>query len=270
MKDFLFSRTLLEAAVGRPALVGFGDVSPVLAWTARDGNRVTVAHGSDGGNFVGNAVLPDGALDGPALAYGEDHIYLAWTGTDGVIRLRASGDGLPGVSNTPQIFGDDPLGSRERNAPAHRLADKKSPFGPALAWGGGVLYLAWADAAGQLNLAMTATALGDRRPRWSAVRLGETTAAAPALSFIDNTVYLAWRRQGDRRLMVLPLSPRLHPARSLELAGASDFAPALVKAGGRFHLFWTEPQRLRLRSGVDLGSLDDAEEFDLPAAAPAA
>jgi alpha-L-arabinofuranosidase len=284
---FFDSRALIETALGRPALVGFGEEALVLAWTAAESGRVCVARSRDGRNFVGNAVLPDASIDGPALAYGGGHIYLAWTDPECRINLRAARDdtpviGLPGVSNTPQIFGDDPMGTRDPlprmrwpgNAAAQCYADKRSRCVPALAWGAGVLYLAWVDDGRdrRLNIAMSTEALRydarrRRLPRWSGRALHESSDTAPTLAFIDDTLYLLWRDRGG--LAILPLSPRLRPGAKIAVAEPSDGAPSLIKAGERFHLFWASGE-LRVLSGRDPARLGDRRSLGAAAAAPPA
>jgi hypothetical protein len=226
----LAGRVRLEATSGHgPALAGGPGVRLYLAWTADDG-QLRWAASANGRSFSEPAAGPGKSLLGPALAGDERAVYLAWVAPDGAVQVGR---------------GRDPGGL----APV--ALDARTEAAPALAAGGGRLFVAWRTG-GALHVAR-ADASADRFE--AAQTFAEPGFGSPSLAFVDGKLLLAWATL-EGRLVVAEVSASGLGARRV-VDESSGAGPALVGArssGARaadLHLFWAaghEPLTLNVRT----------------------
>lgn len=216
--------TLDETAIEGPALVALGDRLLVLAWTGTD-RTINVMTSPDGRTFSGKSTLAGSTgPHGPALSYDGvgDRLFLAWTGDDAKVRVRiASGVGSPSFG-IATVLGES------------------SPFAPALAFGGGRLYLAWVgtDPNRSLNVAWSidgGTTFGGK------VTLVESATTAPALTFLGGQLHLLWVGTDPSHSLnrVVSTDGGATFGGKTMLADNSDHRPALVARALQTDLFWT-------------------------------
>src|SRR6266516_1304554 len=187
-------------------------------------------------------VLQETAIGGPALMNMNDtNLSLAWTGTDPQHHLNValSKDGL--------------------TFDRHATLSESSPFGPALAFGNGRLYLAWADTNHSLNVLSSIDGVNFTNK----VTLGDTSVSAPALSFINGTLYLLWcGRDNNHSLNIMESKDGMTFTNKVTFNDSSDVhlaMVAMIKQSGLL-LAWTgrdSKHHLNLRFGGDIHSLSN-------------
>jgi hypothetical protein len=252
-----------ECAIEGLALAGFADARLVVAWTGTDGgHHLNVARSSEGfesspgGLTFGEKVtLGEKSPHGPALAYGNDRLLLAWTGDDGAYSLNV----MTEVDYTRGFENKVTLG-------------ESSVCGPAVAFFRGQLFLAWTgtDSKHSLNVIRSA----DCRNFSGKIILNEQSDAGPGLAATADRLYLLWRgNDANHSLNILESQDGVNWGNKITLAQSSDFTPALAHAEA-LYLVWTgRDYRLNLLAS-DSGSHDFDERArqtykDSSAAAPA-
>ncbi|MDP9350150.1 MAG: hypothetical protein M3P51_01195 [Chloroflexota bacterium] len=256
-------RVLPEMALGAPALASFEDVALVLAWTGTD-RRLNVARSPDGRSFLGKITLDETSLDGPALTCGSGLTYRAWTGTryPNHLNILSSPDlqDFRNIASTPEVR----FGGRV-------TLDNTSPYGPALAFGNGRVYVAWASpgASRTLNVASS----GDGVHFTGEVELEEEAGGAPELAFMDGNLYVTWCGT-DRSLNIMESPDGVSFGNKTTLSDGSDAHPTLARSSsGSFCLFCfgrDQERRLNILVGRTVRDLDSGMRYnESSAAAPA-
>ncbi len=171
-------------------------------------------------NLMYPVTLDDTSISGPALAYWNGRLYIAWTGTDGEhhLNVMSSADGK--VFDNKVTLGDTSIAR------------------PALAVYNGKLHIAWTgtDSGHHLNVMSSANgiAFGNKRT------LGETSRLAPALAQFGNALYIAWTgTDSQRRLNVMRYTDAAGWGNKTTLVDTSPHGPALASGGGWLYLGWT-------------------------------
>lgn len=221
--------TLPQQDLDGPALAG----GPALfaAWTGVDAqHHLNVIRSYDGREFQGKVTLGETSNFGPALAYSDGALYIAWTGTDGRLNVASSFD-------EGKTFGNKVT-----------LAET-SGAAPAIAAAGRTLYLSWSGTDQDHHLNVIESKDGGRS--WvGKVTLGETTTQQPALAVTGNaahgTLYVAWTgTDSDHHLNYLH-SPTDHLAFSGKqtIADTSIAGPALGVYNQHVYISWagTDPE----------------------------
>jgi hypothetical protein len=246
--------TLVETAIGGPAVANINDTQLALAWTGNEAlQRLNVAVTVDAKQITGKVTLTDSSMDGPALAFGNGRLFLGWTGPDVGQHVNVSS------STDFNTF------------PNKIVLNESSPFGPALTFGNGRVFLAWVgrEALQRLNV-MSST---DGVTWQNKATLNEDSAAAPALSFINGKLYLLWTgTDAKRSLNVMESADGVTFTNKHTFPNRSDFHPALANDGS-FQMVWAGMDRgraLRLLSGATPGAAANKQTYsDTAGAAPA-
>ena len=172
-----------ESTSGRPVLVNQDNWQLVMAWNSVSRtSRMNVMTSTDGFTWDPNSkiTIPTEATSGsPGLAYDPSTrtTFIAWSGNDTghhLNFLQSNVSVLNVWTNKRTVFTDG------------------SVYGPALAFGAGLLFVAWADdgAAGKIHVATTI----DGGASWkSQVMLPERSDAQPSLVFNNNKLILSWK-----------------------------------------------------------------------------
>jgi hypothetical protein len=176
---------------------------------------------------TGKVVLPQQAIEGPALANVNDsHLALAWTGTDPAHHLNvvASPDG--------RSFG------------GKVTLPETSPHAPAAAFGNGRLFLAWTDNQRRINVISST----DNITFSNTVTLTQMSTSAPALTFANGLLHLAWTgTDSQHHLNVMSSTDGLTWGNKVTLAQMSGTGPGLAFGNGSLYLLWVgTDQNLRL------------------------
>ncbi len=211
--------TLVDTAIGGPALANINDTLLALAWTGTDGSHhLNVEASSDGYNFAGKVILGETSIDGPGLVFGNGKVFLAWTGTDSAHHLN--------VISSPDC---------------HNFSNKvtlgeTSHYGPALAFGNGTLYLAWTGTDSRLNVFSSRDGVN-----WSnKVTLGETSDSSPGLCFLNGKLYLMWQgTDSNSSLNILESTDGRNFTNKVTMGDSSDFRFAMTEHGAELILGWT-------------------------------
>ena len=230
----LTDKTVLsETAIGAPALANVADNSLVIAWTGTNvfhgPGSLNVASSSDGKSFGGKVTLNETSIDGPGLAFGNGHLFIAWAGMN--------------VGHSLNVISSTDLRSFSNKV----TLSESSLFGPALAFGNGRLFLAWVGT--DFNHSLNVMSSTDGKTFSNKVTLNESSFAAPALSFVNGKLFLLWRgTDPNSSLNVMESTDGINFSNKLTLKDSSDFAPAIAQAGflqvGGLFLAWTgqDPQ----------------------------
>src|SRR5205085_1052037 len=78
-------------------------------------------------------------------------------------------------------------------SPNQRTLSETSDYGPALAFGNGLFFMAWTGADSEHSINIISSNKGTDFPAQSKLTLNESTSESPALSFVDGKLYLLWR-----------------------------------------------------------------------------
>lgn len=268
-----------EPAGARPDALCAHQGRLVVAW--RDGTspgRLPLAT-YDGARWATGAPIPAHSVAGPAIASVDDLLYAAWRGAAGdqqvrFARRRSTSDGgqawsepelLPGAASltTPALAdfgyqlhaawrgpaGDESvrhasLDGRRWSAPAVIPAALTSD-GPALAAFGNGLYAAWRGAGDDAVWYARFDERGQAdETGWTPpTRVpGVDTAAAPALAFYRDRLYVGFRGAGDdERLWWTSFDGNRWEAPSVILGGASRLGTALAVYNDRLYAAWRDP-----------------------------
>lgn len=209
----------------------FGDGHAVLAWTGVDGH-LNVIQTNDLNNFINKRTydgdsLPEENSDyGPAMAFGDNRFFLAFTGTDGQINVMTSVDGLK-YSNKVV------------------LQDQLTDAAPRIAFFGHHIYVCWKGIDNQQLNVFEMTATATVAPTGHFRILNETSDFAPSLTSDPRSdrVFLAWTGT-DQTLNTLVwislfdfFSP--NPGRKQVQVEQSLDAPHLTMFNDQLFLAWT-------------------------------
>ena len=167
---------------------------------------------------TGKIVLPEQAVEGPALANVDDsQLALAWTGADAAHHLNVE------TSPDGRSFG------------GKVTLPETSPHAPAAAFGNGRLFLAWTDSQHHVNVISSP----DRVTFSNKVTLTEMSTSAPALAFANGRLHLAWTgTDSQHRLNVISSADGLTWDGKVTLAETTGTGPGLAFANGSLHLLW--------------------------------
>ena len=176
-----------ESCVGSPALVNQNDKRLVVAWSGLlPGpnpifvSQLNVMFSTDGVTWNSNTkyTFPDeNTRRPPALAYDPEtnKTYIAWTGSDSSWSLNIRQSTAQNLNNWVN---------------KHTLSEY-SYDGPALAFGSGLLFVAWTGTDYHLNVASTR----DGGKTWATrpPPLGETSYSSPTLIYNNGALVLGWQ-----------------------------------------------------------------------------
>jgi hypothetical protein len=130
--------------------------------------------------WVQQVRLNETSVGGPALAFGNGRLFLAWTEAEGWLNVMSSADAVHWL--TPPV--------------GHTLA-YQSASAPALAFINGSLFLLWSDFNDhRLNVARSVDGV-HWIEQWA---FNETSSFAPAMALDEDTPFLCWSQGGDQRL----------------------------------------------------------------------
>ena len=203
--------TLGQTSNQGPALAFYNSLL-YLAWTGTNG-KLNVISSSDGINWENQVTLGQTSNNAPALIASSSLLSLVWTGTDGKLNLIFSSDGKNWINQitlnqTSALapasavgpFQDQALAWTGANGILNALFGMEigmgqgailngtSNQGPALAFYQGLLYIAWTDARGNLNLASSSDGV-----HWTALpSSSQTSNNGPALTASSSLLSLAW------------------------------------------------------------------------------
>ena len=176
-------------------------------------------------NWVNKHTLPEHSHAGPALAFGNGRLFLAWTGTDTRLNVISSADGV--------------------NWSGKQTLNETSPTEPSLVSHNGVLYLLWngTDSANKLNIIES----HDMGASFSnKITLGETSDHHPAMTFgADGLPRLSWTGSGNALLNELISETgttngfAATPAYKRMFSDTGANGPSLCAFRGRAFVGWT-------------------------------
>lgn len=220
-----------EDATRYPPAAATTDDQVLLAWTSYNGT-LQVSSSDDGSRFT-----PPVPLDGfesdwePALATDGSRFFLAWRDRSGQLALASSTNG--------EDF-SDPV-----------VLNATTKVAPALAYGNGMLLVAWVDDHRKLHLWPAADAASLQFVEEERADLDETSSASPNLHYADETWYLTWAG-GGRRVNILTYdgdfegAPVKYTLNDFPGAPFTQHRPA-VAVLDVWLLAWTDPDgRVRL------------------------
>jgi hypothetical protein len=181
--------------------------------------------------LTGQVLLEDSSEVSPSLAVGPGRrLFLAWTGSDGHLNLRASSDGLS--------FG-----------PKRQLGETSKTHAPVLAADDQALLVAWTGIDGHLHVERSSdpglgfVPLEELVGGVAVSPLAETSEHEPGLAVAGGRAFLAWISGGeDARLNVIsaPASARgFDGADRVRFEERSLGPPHLTRVQGRLFLSWT-------------------------------
>ena len=215
-----------------PALAFFNNLL-YLAWTGTDG-KLNVISSSNGTSWTKQVTLNQNSNAVPALIASNDSLSLVWTGTDGKLNALFSSDGQ---GWKPQIT----LTQTSDLAPA-------SAAGPFE-----VQAVAWTGASGILNtLSGIAIEVG------TATALKPTSKQEPALAFFKGLLYIAWT-DDTGNLNVMSSSDGINFTNQVSVGQPSSSGPALTATSSLLTLAWTDAN-----GKLTVSSSSDGKEWDPP------
>jgi hypothetical protein len=136
--------------------------------------HLSVMSSTDGITFGNEVTLTDTTELAPSIAYFNNQLYIAWTGTDGRLNIMSSPDGI--------TFGNKVT------------LEEKSKTGPSIASSNNKLYIAWTGTDSHLNVRSSSdgmTFLDNDK-----VTLEERSfynGLGPSIATFDNRLYIAWQ-----------------------------------------------------------------------------
>jgi outer membrane protein assembly factor BamB len=247
-----------EQAAGHPAATALGG-RLLIAWTAKSTEgaspHLMTATWRDEKNLVDVQKLEDTSLDGPTVASGDGHVFLAWTENDSQganrIYVRATTD------------------LKNWNGNKIPIPDASSVSGPALAFGRGRLFLAWTDKS--KNVVVRSSADGIHWYDGDKFTLEGPTAGAPQLAYIDDALFLL--STDANHVVSLMQSEDGKSFSFISKKWRSQAQPSLIKEGP-FWLAWTGASNGTLglatgRTPADLVGNEIAYQDDYGSSAPA-
>jgi hypothetical protein len=187
-----------ETTSGRPVLVNQNDKQLVVAWNGVGRpSRMSVLISNDGFTWHSKfVILTEGTVGSPGLAYdlSTNTTFIAWSGDDPGHHINI----LQCQVSTLDVWTNK-----------HTMWTDVSVYGPSLAFGAGLLFVAWADdtSTGSIHVATTK----DGGATWTKeVTLPEHSDAQPSLVFHNNKLTLSWKG--------------ISPNTQLSFAECTDFA----------------------------------------------
>lgn len=170
-------------------------------------------------------VLSDTSDNGPALAFHDNALFLAWRGS--------------GNDNLNVSVSDDRGGSFH----GKHTSPETSDDAPALASHNGRLFIAWKGSGNDnINVAVVnRSSSGDIASISNKVTLGDTTDASPAIASHDGNLYLAFKGSGNDNLNVMVSTDNgaSFPESRKHVSGeTSSDSPTLVSCGGSLYIAW--------------------------------
>ncbi|OCL09541.1 hypothetical protein AOQ84DRAFT_353968 [Glonium stellatum] len=181
-------QTFTESTNGRPVLINQNDNQLVVAWNnANRPSRINVMTSVDGFTWNPKFIIStEGTVGSPGLAYDSatQTTYIAWSGDDPghhLNILRSNGPALNVWTQKQTIW------------------TQVSVYGPSLAFGAGLLFVAWADDTSNGNLHVATTTDGGASFT-TQVTLPEQSNAQPSLVFQSNKLILSWESASNQKL----------------------------------------------------------------------
>ncbi len=267
-RSFGAAVTLPETSIDGPGLAfGTGDAFPnglvYLAWTDAT-QHLNIISSSDGQTFGNKVTLDATSPVGPALAFGNGRLCLAWVAAGSFLLNVISWGDLIHFSDPTNVALNESTGAApelsfingtlyvlwrgtDENRTLHIMEStdgvnftnridlpEGSDFRPALAQQGTLFYLAWTgrDAQRQLNLATGSevSSLGNKQT------YVEASGAGPALVNVGGQIYIGWASAENPPL--INISPGRHPA------DVGDYFQCVLRlgvSGGFTMLDWYSP-----------------------------
>ena len=218
----------LTTALALIATLGLGLATTTTAQPAQaaTSTKAAMAVPAITGPFkqITKTILADTSIDGPALAgltTGRTRAAIAWTGTDTERHLNVM------ISETGFGFY------------SKRILGDTSPYRPAVTMApGGQVAIAWVgtDNARTLNVLYDIYGTPRKLILW-----GENSAMAPALTYENGLLYLAWTGQDAARQ---PERAGHHHRRERPQRGGENDAMAVQQRRATQPLAWREPRGL--------------------------
>lgn len=237
-RSFEAAVTLPETSIDGPGLAfGTGDAFPnglvFLAWTDAT-QHLNIASSTDGQTFGHKVTLDATSPVGPALAFGNGRLYLAWV---------AAGSFLLNV-----ISWSDPIRFSD---PTNVTLNESTEAAPGLSFINGTLYLLWRGTDENRTLHIMESTDGVNFT--NKVGLGEGSDSRPALAQQGALFYLAWTGRDSQRQLHLATGSAISRLGNKQIyAEVSGAGPALVNVGGQIYLGWTNaasPPRINVSPG---------------------
>lgn len=179
--------------------------------------------------------LEETASGGPALANDNDQrLLIAWAATDFSAHLNVMARGADG-SWTQKVSLPETTAST-----------------PALAAGGGRVFLAWAEKSWGSPLSLKSTADPGLQIWDDKITFRESSLAGPALALGDGRLYLAWTGF-DKRLNLMSWdvsSPSWSPKVTLRETSSNE--PWLAFHDGTLYVLWCGTDRLRSLNAIEV------------------
>lgn len=203
--------TLNQTSKQAPALAFYKGLL-YLAWTGTNGN-LNVSSSSDGTTWGNQVTLGQTSNNGPALIASSNLLCLVWTGTDARLNMIYSSDGKNWVDQVTldqksEVGPASAIGPFQVQAIAwaatnsilnalcgmgivsdqQAILSGASQQAPALTFYQGLLYLAWTDVKGNLQLSSSSDGSTWGLP----FALSQTSNNGPALTGSSSLLFLAW------------------------------------------------------------------------------
>ena len=214
--------TLGEQAVGSPAITARSPESLLLVWTGvNSAHNLNIISSPDGSTFSGKVTLPElSTTRHAATSNGTGTAWFAWVGV-GNLNLNVAST-TDGVTYHNKV-----------------TLNEQSSQPPALAFGNGVLYLAWTgtDNAHSLNIMQSTDGLN-----WhSKVTLPQQATGGPGLVFSDGALYVVWTGTDAAHSLNMASTTNGGPTLNAHvvLGERSNFGPAIAAGTEGLVLAWT-------------------------------
>ena len=232
-KDYLFAdpKRTLDGNQTEQATVAidFAKTRLAVAWTD-DNNFLAVASSLNGRDFDPPIRLtgPDARSDyEPGFAFGAGRAVLAWTGGFGYLNVIQTNNLINFIN--------------KRTYDGNSRPEETSDYGPALAFGGGLFFLAFTGRDGQINVMTSVNGLDYAN---KVVLQDQLTDAAPRVAFAGSQIYVLWKGIDNQQLNVFEMTATATVAptgRFIVLNERSDFAPSLASDPRSDHVYlaWT-------------------------------
>jgi hypothetical protein len=192
---------------------------------------------------------PEFSIDSPAVSYGpNDLFYIAWTGNDPGHTLNLMSASWIDLSS----WGDK------------LQLSEYSPYGPALAYGNGYLFIAWAGTDNRINIRRSSDGV-----TWNdsdKVILQQWTIDSPSLAFVNNTLYLLFRSSSSDQFFIMTSidSGKSFSDFTTIPNQTTDYTPALTQVGNDLILVWrgTDPAHQINAMRADTSNPSTLQSFD--------
>jgi hypothetical protein len=230
--------TLPYTVVDAPSIVGINDVLAVC-WTDPQLRINVIDNYAKGGFSFSQPVRlqdyqnpnPEYARDSPSLSIGPGQkMFLAWTGIDahGPSYHRDNAGSLNLMSSFDF-----------RNWTSKVMLSERSSYGPALAYGGGYLFLAWVGPDNRINVRRSAD--GKTWYNQDKIVLQQWSIDSPSMTYIYPNLYLLFRSSNGNNKIFIAKSSDLGRSFPTVFAIPNERAaskPALTKSGNDLILAW--------------------------------